>query len=248
MFRQDVATVAANEPSNRGCIKFKPALTSLSLSPRRDHIVVVGRSFMRLVKLNLKYETLQEIIVVRPGRKKNLVSSSTSVDWHPTFFNTIATGSTNGAVVLWNLDRVGHETVKHHEHKSIGSRAAAAIHWHPNRQADPNMLLSCSQEPIIKLWDTRLAMSETNDYNDSKAGSGRGKTTEAASLFSVGSGCNDVRFSDHSPNIFAVATMDNSVQIWDVRNTHMPVHKYRGIHNGPGTKGAHIICLYILHA
>ncbi len=61
---RDPTVVAQASPSNRGCILFKKntALTALSLSPNRDHVVTVGRDLLRVVRLDLEYETFDGIV------------------------------------------------------------------------------------------------------------------------------------------------------------------------------------------
>lgn len=56
-------------------------------------------------------------------------------------------------------------------------------------------------------------------------------TSSSSSNFSVGGPCLDVRFSHHSPMLFAAALQDSEVQIWDVRHNSGPVLRYRNLHN-----------------
>ena len=116
---------------------------------------------------------------LRAGGKINLNFSCNDVVWSHLEEHLIATAATNGAVVIWNVNknpRSKQETV-FVEHK----RTANKVNFHPS---DPAVLISGSQDGSIRTFDLR--------------------TRECSATFaSSQESIRDVQFSPHQPNHFA---------------------------------------------
>ncbi len=134
----------------------------------------------------------------------------------------IATAATNGAVVIWNINKEGQKQGKPtlfllplpkllserviNEH----TRTVNRITWHPDHAYT---LLSASQDGTMKLWDIRDPTNCKVTF-DGKAEAVR-----------------DVQFSKF-PNYFAAAFDNGTIQIWDIRKHSAYERKIMG-HQGP---------------
>lgn len=89
------------------------AIKAMSASPDARTIIVGGQDMLKLVRVEADSSELGAQLVewktVRESRKKkkNLNYSVQDLAWHPTHPHKVASGSTNGAVLLWYTDRVG---------------------------------------------------------------------------------------------------------------------------------------------
>ena len=124
-------------------------ITALATSPDDLLCVVAGRDLLKLYSLVRDGNALLERKNLRAGRKKTLDLSTSDVRWHPTHSNIIATASTTGAVLLWDLSKpkggAGDAAFRH-------ERTVNRITWHPS---ESSWLLSCSQDATVRLWDAR---------------------------------------------------------------------------------------------
>ena len=131
------------------------ALTAINSSPDDSHCVVGGRDLLKIFALNQEGgSALLEKKNLRAGRKKTLDLSTSDARWHPLLPNIIATASTTGAILLWDLLKPkggGGDAAFRHE------RTVNRISWHPS---ESSWLISCSQDSTVKLWDARCAPVE----------------------------------------------------------------------------------------
>ncbi|CAM9260648.1 unnamed protein product, partial [Phaeothamnion confervicola] len=81
-------------------------------------------------------------------------------------------------------------------------RAVNRVAWHP---ADANILLSCSQDNTLRMWDKR------------------GRSVSCQLTFRPKSdGVRDAQFSPAHPDRFAAAFDNGMLQVWDRRKAHQP--------------------------
>lgn len=131
------------------------AITALAVSPDDSLCVVGGRDLLKLYALARDGSAPLERKNLRAGRKKTLDLSTSDVRWHPTLSHVIATASTTGAVLLWDLTKPkggGGDASFRHE------RTVNRVSWHPSEAA---WLLTCSQDATVRLWDARCAPTDT---------------------------------------------------------------------------------------
>lgn len=147
----------------------------------------------------------------------NLNHNGNDVAWHPdpSCANLIATGSTKGAVVCWNIERSGRSAVQllSTEH----NRTVTRICWHPK---DPNILASASIDGTMRIWDTR-----TGAMNGKK-----GKWKSTIVMRPRASGARSMLFSPHEGHTVAGAFDNGSVQVWDTRKTRSARNHFAAHH------------------
>ncbi|TYZ60383.1 hypothetical protein PybrP1_003652 [[Pythium] brassicae (nom. inval.)] len=183
----------------RASIDFSGPLNALSTSPNNRFVAVGGRDVLKVVALETA--GFAEKRNLRVG-KASLNFSTNDIRWHPHADSVLATAATNGAVVIWNLQREGFKHVQ--ERVLTGHRRAVnRICWHTT---DWNVLISGSQDGTIKIWDKRGKV--TNTYQP-KSESVR-----------------DVRMSPFDPHRFAAAFENGIVQVWDIRKNAQPQLKF----------------------
>ncbi|KAL4003671.1 WD domain G-beta repeat family protein [Acanthocheilonema viteae] len=142
------------------------------------------------------------------SRRLNLMYSASHVSWSHIIDNIIATTSTNGAVVLWNVDKAAlHRTYKAH------TRSATKVCFH---HTDRNTLISGAKDAAVIQYDFRMP--------------------EPVKKFMSGS-CDpirDMQFGIHPSHydIFVAADDGGSVRFWDLRKNDRPLHQFVA-HHGP---------------
>lgn len=101
--------------------------------------------------LSIEEDGFTEKVNLRVGKHLNLNYSCNDVVWSTLDENVIATGATNGAVVLWNLSKITRAKQEHvfADHQ----RTVHKVVFHPS---DPFMLLSGSQDGTVKCFDLRV--------------------------------------------------------------------------------------------
>ena len=82
-------------------------LAAVSLSPEGHSVVIGSREVLKVLRIDAEgnYKVAESL----RASAKNLNTSAVDVQWHPLAAarNLIATAPTNGAVVLWDLDKPG---------------------------------------------------------------------------------------------------------------------------------------------
>ena len=186
------------------------------------------------------------------GRKTKLDLVTSDVRWHPLLPRILATASTNGAILSWDLERPsfgsGQAPVTLFRHGRTVNRLA----WSP---VAPTLLISAGQDGVCRLWDMRcsggaiefphriaalraraLSTAESQARQwcrqllqpplqhpyDSQPVLGSPMIEFEARSESV----RDVQFDPFSPLSFASACEDGSVQVWDMRKPHEPLRRF----------------------
>ncbi|KAG3153813.1 hypothetical protein PI124_g11074 [Phytophthora idaei] len=185
----------------RASMDFNGPLNALSTSPNNRLIAVGGRDVLKVVALEPSGFTEKRNL--RVVGKPSLNFSTNDIRWHPQSDYLLATAATNGAVVIWNLERDGY---KHVQERVLNGhrRAVNRICWHTS---DWNVLISGSQDGTVKLWDKR---------------GGKVVSTYQPKSESV----RDVRASPFHANKFAAAFENGIVQVWDMRKNSQPELKF----------------------
>ena len=81
------------------------------------------------------------------------------VQWHPQQATQLATGSSSGTVLLWNLE--GRVNDKLSRTLTGHSRAVNRVCYVPQ---EASRLLSGSQDCTVKQWDTRVRFAQQHSY------------------------------------------------------------------------------------
>lgn len=110
-----------------------------------ENVVVAGREILRILRVG--YKDISEVSTLRqPGEQRRVFQYD--VKWGTLHQkNTIATAGTNGTICLYDA-KVGMLDRQLREH----GRQVHKIAFNP---ADGRLLLSASQDGMIKLWDLR---------------------------------------------------------------------------------------------
>lgn len=127
------------------------------------------------------------------------VSETRSTVYYKTYSQNVllsdilATAATNGVVSVFDLSRSGRQKqfLTYNDHE----RTTNSVCFH---MTDPHLLLSCSQDGTVKRFDTRADKAVTTFYSNSES-------------------VRDVKFSPGNPYIFAAASENGLVQLWDTR-------------------------------
>ena len=142
------------------------------------------------------------------SKNLNLTFSSNAIAWSHIESNILATSATNGAVSIWDINKFGKNKQLHvyHDHE----RTTHAVTFH---QSEPGLLLSCSQDSTLKLFDLR-------DPNN------------CVSTFSSAESVRDVKFNPFNQSTFASVCENGTVARWDMRKTDKFVQQFTA-HSGP---------------
>ncbi|XP_040581283.1 GATOR2 complex protein WDR24 [Lepeophtheirus salmonis] len=167
---------------------------SLDLNSDNDAVVIAGKSLIKVYNLDNDVGFIEKINL-KPSKNICLNYSCIDVAWSRNDENLIASAAANGAIVLWNLGKVGRSKQEHvfQEHK----RTVNKVTFHPS---EPSWLLSGSHEGIVKLFDIRSLES-------------------ISQFFSNTEGVRDVQFNPHNTHQFASVSDNGRVQLWDLRKT-----------------------------
>jgi WD40 repeat protein len=125
------------------------AITAVNSSPDDSLCVVGGRELLKIYALPRDAPPIERRNL-RVGRRRALDLSTSDARWHPQLEHIIATGSTTGAVLVWDLNKLkgagaGDLTFRH-------ERSVNRVSWHPSEQS---WLLTCSLDATVRLWDAR---------------------------------------------------------------------------------------------
>ncbi|GFN78137.1 WD repeat-containing protein 24-like [Plakobranchus ocellatus] len=204
-----------NNSSQFQAMKYKceGALKALAVNKDYSQVIVAGLTVFKI--LHLKEDGFSENINLRSGKHRNinLNFSTADVAWHPSDENIIASASTNGSVVIWNLNMLGKS--KQDKILTKHDRSATRVLYH---DSEHNQLLSASQDGVVMIHDTR--------------------TENSCIKFGVaGNDC--VRDAQFCPSnigyfTFAAAYENGCVQTWDMRWSDKCERQFMA-HNGPVT-------------
>ncbi|CAO3678190.1 unnamed protein product [Umbelopsis vinacea] len=185
------------------------ALNALSSSPDGEYAVVAGREVLKVLHVTTQEAT--EYINLRTGSNLSLNYSSNDVKWgNNGTRNKIATAATNGAIIIWDLNKTGRKTDRViSEH----TRAVNRVCFQPN---NGYVLLSASQDGNIKAWDLRDPKAAAKYSYEGKSESVR-----------------DVQFNPLNTNEFAAGFETGTIQKWDMRNPKLIYERKVSAHNGP---------------
>lgn len=175
------------------------------------HLAVAGRSLLKVYSL-APDNFGGELFNLRSSNLKNLNFSNNDVTWSPLVDGVLATGATNGGVVVWNLNNAAKSKIEHvfNAHQRTVNRVC----FH---SADPNCLLSGSQDGLMKLFDLRQR-----------------EAVACATFVSNSESVRDVQFSPaaFSHTHFASVQETGNVELWDIRRSDRPETNFIA-HDGP---------------
>ncbi|XP_045612985.1 GATOR2 complex protein WDR24 isoform X2 [Procambarus clarkii] len=179
---------------------------ALALSPDNLQVVIAGRHVFKI--FSIEDDDLVEKANLRTGKHLNLNFSCNDVVWNPVEDSVLATASTNGAVVTWNLNKASRSKMDcvFNDH----SRTVHKVSFHP---CEPHLLISGSHDGFMKLFDLRRREA-TQTY-----------TSNAESV-------RDVQFNPHHSVNFCAVSENGNVQLWDMRRSDR-VEKQFTAHGGP---------------
>ena len=166
---------------------------------------------------------LQEVRNLRASKKKSLDLATNDVKWHPTLPATVASGSTSGAVLVWDVSKP--KGVSSQERSFKHSRTVNRVAWHPLQES---WLLTGSQDGTCRLWDARCSPSASstglrfaiNPSIDPHLRTALDAFCIPPGGLTVPSGADSVRdvsFDPFRPLTFAAACEDGTVHIYDIR-------------------------------
>ncbi len=214
----------------------------LSLSPNQTEAIVGGRDVIKVVKVNASSPPV-ESKTLKVASKNNVKFSIVNVEWSqaPGSKSLAAAALNNGAVAIWDLTVESpnakqvkgwfdaYSDVYHpHAHQSEKlltghQRALNGVTWHPHAA---NILLSCSMDNTIRLWDKRyfvlfvpmmcvcvcvcdlFDLTQVHSFNRL----GRGRCC-AATFRPKGSFIREVKFSPYHEYRFAAVSDDGQLQV-----------------------------------
>ncbi|KAK3886466.1 hypothetical protein Pcinc_009337 [Petrolisthes cinctipes] len=179
---------------------------ALDLSPDNTQVVIAGRHVFKIFSLD--ENGLEEKANLRAGKHLNLNFSCNDVVWNPVEDSLLATASTNGAVVTWNLNKASRSKLDcvFNDH----TRTVHKVSFHPG---EGHLLISGSHDGYMKLFDLRRREASMTF------------TSNAESV-------RDVKFNPHHPITFCAVSENGNVQIWDMRRPDR-VEKQYTAHGGP---------------
>ncbi|KAK4300861.1 hypothetical protein Pmani_026936 [Petrolisthes manimaculis] len=179
---------------------------ALDLSPDNTQVVIAGRQVFKIFSLD--ENGLGEKANLRPGKHLNLNFSCNDVVWNPVEDSLLATASTNGAVVTWNLNKASRSKLDcvFNDH----TRTVHKVSFHPG---EGHLLISGSHDGYMKLFDLRRREASMTF------------TSNAESV-------RDVKFNPHHPITFCAVSENGNVQVWDMRRPDR-VEKQYTAHGGP---------------
>ncbi|XP_014254709.1 GATOR complex protein WDR24 isoform X2 [Cimex lectularius] len=179
---------------------------ALALKKDNSQVVIAGRNVFKI--FSIEEDEFVERSNLRVGKNLNLNFSCNDVAWNSIDDHILATAATNGAVVVWNLNRPSRSKQEHvfADHK----RTVNKVSFNP---AEPSWLISGSQDGTIRTFDLRTK-SSTNIF------------------FSNTESVRDVQFCPNSHMSFACVSENGNVQTWDMRKPDKCVLQFTA-HSGP---------------
>lgn len=196
------------------------AITALAVSPDERFLAVGGRDILKTYVIGSD-GSLSESRNLRSKQKKGLDMATSDLQWHPTVEHMLASGSTNGVVLTWDISRGRSQSAQDRTFRH--TRSVNRVSWHPTQAS---WLLTASQDGTVRLWDARCSPSDSTlrflayrYQSDTRAELDSFPLSEAGHAYHPNAeAVRDVQFDPFSPLTFAAALEDGSVQLWDARN------------------------------
>ena len=188
-------------------------IAALDISPNKTHAILAGREILKTVRVNdgrvSEDFNLRSAITSYASTRTTTgqdFQPATDVKWsHSEHDTKIATASSSGRVILYDLTKPGVELARLHEH----DRQVHRLAFNP---FSATKLLSGSQDGTDRLWDLRLLDRE------------RGAVTMPSQhvFYGRSEAVRDVRWSTSDGFEFAMGTDSGSIQLWDFRFPNTP--------------------------
>ncbi|WEW58914.1 SEA (Seh1-associated) complex subunit [Emydomyces testavorans] len=198
-------------------------IAALDVSPRRTHAILAGREILKTIRVTptscsedvnirsaiIGYSAAHNTSPAALSSKYKEQLAVKDVKWsNGDYDHIVATAATNGRIAVFDLNRIGVELGRFHEH----TRQVHRLAFNPHRGA---WLLSGSQDATIRMWDLRVL-----------SGSRGAVTFGSKHRFNGHSeAVRDVRWSPADGVEFATATDSGVIQRWDVRKENAPLMK-----------------------
>ncbi|XP_046736696.1 GATOR complex protein WDR24 [Diprion similis] len=179
---------------------------ALALNKDNTQVVIAGRNVFKI--FTLLEDKFEEVCNLRVGKNLNLNFSCNDVAWNLIDDHILATAATNGAVVVWNLNRPSRSKQEHVfiDHK----RTVNKVSFH---MTEPMWLISGSQDGTMKCFDLRIKEATKTFYSNTES-------------------VRDVQFSPHQQYTFAAVSENGHVQQWDLRKPDRCFQHFTA-HSGP---------------
>lgn len=185
-----------------------------ALTISSDHAFVMAGWSDVLKVIGVSSEGLTELKSIKVISKGNVKASITDVSWCPVPGSSlVAAALNNGGVGTWDLAQSRRASwggaelpqwqTQPSDHVIVDhARTVTRVSWHPN---DPSLLLSCSLDNSVKLWDRR------------------GRGIHCSMTFQPKSeAIRDVQFSPFHNDRFASVFDNGQLQVWDRRQPSQP--------------------------
>ena len=163
---------------------------ALDLCKDGSKVVVAGRSVFKIFSIEDEFVERDNL---RVGKNINLNFSCNDVVWSPVDDQVIATAATNGAVVVWNLNKAGR--AKQEQVFNDHRRTVNKVNFHP---VEAGLLISGSQDGTMKLFDMRMEEPSKTFHSNTES-------------------VRDVQFSPLAHHQFCAVSENGKVQLWDTR-------------------------------
>ncbi|KAF2198405.1 hypothetical protein GQ43DRAFT_378677 [Delitschia confertaspora ATCC 74209] len=190
-------------------------ISALDINRERTHAILAGREILKTIRVEdakCAEETNLRAAIINYAAHNGTASAARhrealeihDVKWsHGQFSTHIATAATNGKVILYDLNRAGMELARLHEHH----RQVHKLAFNPHLGY---LLLSASQDAMVRLWDLRDLRKEF-------------MTCPSRDKFSgLSEGIRDVQWSPTDGVEFAFGSDNGMVQSWDYRYNKGP--------------------------
>ncbi|XP_012274649.1 GATOR complex protein WDR24 isoform X2 [Orussus abietinus] len=179
---------------------------ALALNKDNSQVVIAGRNVFKI--FTLLEDRFEEVCNLRVGKNLNLNFSCNDVAWNLIDDHILATAATNGAVVVWNLNRPSRSKQEHVfvDHKRTVNKVSFHI-------TESMWLISGSQDGTMKCFDLRIKEATKTFYSNTES-------------------VRDVQFSPHQQHTFAAVSENGHVQQWDLRRPDRYFQHFTA-HSGP---------------
>ncbi|XP_020287866.1 WD repeat-containing protein 24 [Pseudomyrmex gracilis] len=179
---------------------------ALALNKDNSQVVIAGRNVFKI--FTLLDDRFEEACNLRVGKNLNLNFSCNDVAWNLNDDHILATAATNGAVVVWNLNKQSRSKQEHVfvDHK----RTVNKVSFH---MTEPTWLISGSQDGTMKCFDLKIKEAIRTFYSNTES-------------------VRDVQFCPQQPHTFAAVSENGHVQQWDLRKPDRYFQHFTA-HSGP---------------